>query len=555
MVRDEEWWKKEVLYQVYPRSFFDSSGDGVGDLKGLISKLDYIKETGFTAVWISPFFESPQRDFGYDISNYDEIDPVYGTQEEFEQLIDESHKRGLKIILDMVLNHTSDQHAWFKESRSSLDNPKRDWYIWHQPRKNRSKFHGKFSAKPHAPNNWVNHLNRRGWVYDDVSGEYYFASFFSFQPDLNWRNPEVKEAMFAVMQRYLKRGVDGFRLDIIGALFKEKNFRDNPLINQFSGRDYKGLFFRSFEMTRNREEVFEFAAELRSFVDRFEHKPFLLGEVFGDALTVNKFLGGKNSRGLHSVFYFKAAEVGFRGSSFRSLLQELEETFASPHQVSLAFSNHDRIRYLSKLKNSESRYKIALLFQLTVRALPVIYQGEEIGMRQARLPRRESLDHVAFLYRKLPLFLFHIVNHYFNGELNRDNARTPFLWDTTLSAGFSRNEVTWLPLYQKSLSLASQETDKNSLYHFARKLLHLRQERDSLSQGGLHLLPSPSPHVLAYEREFQGEKIRIILNFSRRKHSIGKLGEGELLFSTSESVPFIPERLEGYQGVLLQLVE
>ncbi len=555
MTRDADWWKKEVVYQVYLRSFFDSNGDGIGDLQGLISKLDYIKETGFTALWVSPFFESPQVDFGYDISNYDAVDAAYGTEKDLDELIEASHKRGLKVILDMVLNHTSDQHLWFKESRSSLDNPKRDWYIWRKPRMR--------WGKPHAPNNWTNHLNKSGWVYDEASGEYYFASFFSFQPDLNWRNPEVRQAMFAMMRRYLDKGVDGFRLDIIGALFKEKNFRDNPLSRQFTAKNYKGLFFRSFEMTRNRDEVFEFATEMRSFVDSFDHKPFLLGEVFGDAATVNKFLDAsahdsqvsQKSTGLHSVFYFSAAEVAFKASNFAATLQDLEDNFVFPRQASLAFSNHDRIRYLSKLKNSEPCYKIALLFQLTARALPVIYQGEEIGMQQARFSRKKSLDHVAMLYKKIPSFMFHLINRQFHGGLNRDNARTPFLWNTQVSAGFSTNETTWLPVHQESDDLASQQKNAHSLYHFVKKLLYLRQNTPSLSQGTLRLLKLQSPHVLAYEREWQGERIRVLLNFSRRLQALGNLGEGELLFLSDDKMPFAPQYLQAYQGVILRLFE
>jgi alpha-glucosidase len=305
--RDVPWWKRTTTYQIYPRSFADANGDGIGDLRGIIGKLDYLQTLGVETLWLSPFFESPQTDFGYDITNHHAIAPEYGSLDDCRELIADVHARGMKIVFDMVLNHTSAEHPWFVASRSSRDHPMRDFYIWREGRRP----HGKA-----PPNNWRSMLGGSGWRYDPHTEEWYFASFLGFQPDLNYRNPRVKAAMLEVVRHWLGEGVDGFRLDIFNAIFKDESFRDNPFSwRPVPSEDNPHGFFQRQRHTIDHPDTIAFARELRGVVDEFCDPPrFLVGEVFGDASTLRRYCG-EAAEGLHLVFLFKAMQMRFAGRS------------------------------------------------------------------------------------------------------------------------------------------------------------------------------------------------------------------------------------------------
>lgn len=358
---EAQWWKSASIYQVYPRSFKDSNGDGVGDIPGVISKLDYLKDLGVEAIWVSPFFKSPQKDFGYDISNYRAVDPTMGQEGDAERLIQETHKRGMKIIFDMVMNHTSDQHPWFEESRSSRDNPKADWYIWRD-----------------QPNNWVSALGKPGWKYEPRRNQWYFASFLPFQPDLNYRNPEVKKAMLNHVRYWLEKGVDGFRLDIFNVIYKDAQFRNNPKTLKFLPNDeYVGFQYRKY--TQNLPENHEFAKELRAVIEEYGSKygsseRMLVGEVMGEHHRIKPFLG-KNHDGLNLIFLFDILKFDFKADFFREKLALYEREYPAPYVPTYVFSNHDQMRSLSRLGGDLQDAKLLALLQLTARGVPVIYQG------------------------------------------------------------------------------------------------------------------------------------------------------------------------------------
>ena len=508
MASQEEWWKKSSFYQVYPRSFFDSNGDGIGDLPGLVSKLKYLKDTGFDAVWVSPFFKSPQADFGYDIADYFQAAPEYGNDGDIRALIDEAHRLGLKIIFDLVLNHTSDTHPWFIESKSSRKNPKRDWYIWRD---------GKKPGGEAPPNNWRNRLGSRGWHYDENTGQWYWAAFLDFQPDLNWRNPEVKEAMFGMIRHWLDAGADGFRLDIIGSIYEDKDFRNNPPSAHLLPSETRGgMFFQSSEMTDNLPETMDFVRELRVLIDEYSDPArFLVGEAFGPVATVRSYCGGKQNTGLHSVFLFETLNTPFTASSFRSLIKKFEQHFPEPFTPVWVFSNHDRMRSLNILGGNRDKAKLLAAFQLTVRGIPFTYQGEEIGMRQLEVDHRKALDPVSWPFRKLPAFLFRLIMNMTGGAVCRDGCRSPLQWSGSPNAGFSPPGVTtWLPVCPdyREVNVETLSKEPDSIYGCYRRFLTLRKAEPALATGPLDLLPPGGlpAGVLGYRRG----GLTVLLNFS-----------------------------------------
>src|SRR6266487_4191191 len=320
------WYHKTTIYQIYPRSFYDSNGDGIGDLQGIIQKLDYVQGLGFETIWISPFFASPQADLGYDVSNYTDIAPEYGTMDDVSQLIEEVHRRGMRIVFDMVMNHTSIEHAWFRESRSSRDNPKADWYIWRDP--SPSLF--RRGVRGEVPNNWQSMTGGSGWHYAKERRQYFWATFLPFQPDLNYRNPEVKQAMLDVVRFWLRKGVDGFRLDIFNFIYKDIEFRNNPFSFTFVPTDENSsAYFQQLKYTVNQPENFEFAREFRRVCDEFGEK-LSVGEVNGCTKIIRKFLGDTINNGLTMVFDFGMIGFKFTAGYFRNLIQEMEQHYPRP---------------------------------------------------------------------------------------------------------------------------------------------------------------------------------------------------------------------------------
>ena len=518
------WWQETTVYQVYPRSFFDSDNDGIGDLRGLISKLDYIKETGFETLWISPFFAGPQRDFGYDISDYCSIAPEFGTVDDVRELIAEIHSRGMYVIFDMVLNHTSDQHQWFAESRSSTDNPKRDWYIWKDGRPARLSLfrsapqgHGPQKNKTRPPNNWKSQVSGSGWHHDPKTDQWYWAAFLPFQPDLNYRNPELKAEIFRMLRYWLNEGVDGFRLDIIGSIFEDEQFRDSPFIwKLLPDENNTGMLFRSTCRTQNLPESIAFCGELREITDSFRNPPrFMVGETFGSPEEVARFCRG----GLHTAFAFKCTDTPFTARAFRDLIAEYEGCFAPPLLPVWAFSNHDRTRRISALGGDHQKAKLNAAFQLTVRGIPFFYYGEETGMTDTPLPHRASLDPVSFPFKRLPAFLFNLINRKIHGSLNRDRVRTPMQWDATENAGFCAAGVSpWLPLNSdyKKVNVKAGLHEADSLLNCVKRFLKFRAESRPLKCGSLSLLePERLPaDITGYRRSLTGHpSLTVLLNF------------------------------------------
>ncbi len=554
---DTPWWKKTTVYQIYPRSFKDSNGDGIGDLPGIISKLDYLQELGVETIWFSPIFSSPQADHGYDVSDFRSIAPEYGTMSDCEKLIQESHNREMYVVFDMVLNHTSEQHPWFKESRSSRSSSKRDWYIWRDGRKSGGK-------KP--PNNWKALIGGSGWHYDDHTDQWYWAQFLPFQPDLNFRNPEVKEEMFDIVRFWLDKGVDGYRLDIINAIFEDESLQNNPFTwRYFPSEDYSTSFFQNRIYTMNHPDTFAFVKELRSVVDEYtDPERILVGEIAASLEVLRRYYGdttaGKKTNGLHLTFLFQSLNAKLDENTFRGLLSNFEQYFPEPLTPTWVFSNHDQMRRITKLGNDIRKAKLNATLQLTVRGVPFIYYGEEIGMLNHRLPLKTAQDPIAQRYKWIPQTLVNLLTGSGSLSLNRDDCRTPMQWDSSSNAGFcSEGLDPWLPLSPgyETANVDSEETNPDSLLSCYKGLLQLRRETPALHSGSLFLLlPSPFGRGhLSFQRIYDEQVVQVWLNFSSKPLQISEISENpRLLFSTLKNTnPLTASQLhlEPYQGVVI----
>ncbi len=532
----EEWWKSTTVYQIYPRSFYDTDVDGLGDLEGIIQKLDHIKKLGFETIWISPFFKSPQRDFGYDISDYQSIAPEYGDMETCKRLISEIHKRDMKVVFDLVMNHTSDEHDWFKESASSKDNPKADWYVWKDGK-------GKEGKKP--PNNWNATIGGSGWHYNEVRKQFYWASFLEFQPDLNYSNPEVKNAMLDVARFWLGEGVDGFRLDIFNSIYEDTSFVNNPAsLRIVPSEESPDGFFQKMKYNVNQEESFEFATELRAVVDSFSNpQRFMVGEVFGDVETTKKFCTYNGKDGLHTIFLFQTLSTPFKARKWRKMVEEFEHNFPVPFVPTYVFSNHDRRRSITPLGNDVRKAKLLAFFQFTARGIPFTYYGEELGIEKPLLPLKTGKDPLAQRYKSIPQFLVNWTGQ----SLNRDECRTPMLWDTTVNAGFTSGKP-WLPVAENynEINVESQNENPESLMNFYAQMLAFRNQIPALKFGSLEIDEDLSNgKVFAFNREFEGQRYLIVMNMSNRLLKLHD-GLGEVVFTThQESDPYDFQPWEG----------
>ncbi|MBI3152142.1 MAG: alpha-glucosidase [Chloroflexi bacterium] len=542
------WYHRTTIYQIYPRSFYDSNSDGIGDLQGIIQKLDYIHGLGFETIWISPFFASPQADTGYDISNYTDIAPEYGTMDDALRLIEEVHQRGMKIVFDMVMNHTSIEHPWFKESQSSRNNPKSDWYIW---RDSPHPFLGEGPGVRAKPNNWQSLTGGSGWHYSAERGQYFWSSFLPFQPDLNYRNSEVKRAMFDIVHFWLSQGVDGFRLDIFNVIYKDAEFRDNPFsFKLLPTEDDPSGFFQEVKYNLNQPESFEFAKEFRSVCDEFGDK-ILLGEVSGDRSTIRKFLGDEVNNGLGLVFDFEMLNFQFSADYFRKIIQRIEAHFPNPFMPVYVFSNHDRRRSIHKLGGDLHKAKLLAMLQLTVRGVPCMYYGEEIGMTDLPLPFNSAFDPIPHKFKFIPRFVFDFLGM----TINRDEVRTPMQWDGRKNAGFSSAEKTWLPVHgnYKEINVEKESGEDDSLLHTVQSVLKIRRQEKAIQEGSLQILNGLPEDVLGYSRKFEDEKIVLLLNFSSQEKEI-RMDVSECLFkiSTKDEVKNQAIRLDGLGGVIFK---
>jgi glycosidase len=539
-----KWWQTTTIYQIYPRSFLDTNEDGIGDLPGIIAKLDYIKELGFETIWISPFYKSPGRDFHYDISDYTQIDPIFGTLGDAETLIKETHKRKMRIVFDMVLNHTSDEHPWFQESRSSKDNPKRDWYIWK-----------KGKSKDAPPNNWMSMINKPGWNYDEKTDEWYFANFLDFQPDLNYRNPEVKEAMFAIMRYWLDKGVDGFRLDIFNSIFKDTWFRDNPFSLRFipTPDSQDEAFFQKKTHTLNHPDCFKLAKEIHSLLDEYPSDRFLLGEVSGNDKILKKFLGEKND-GLHLVFQFELIHFQFSAKFFGDLLTKNEAIYPYPYTPTYVYGNHDQMRYIDKIERNPNKAKLLALFQFTARGIPVAYYGEEIGMQDTDIPNWQGKDPIAQQNAYFPKFLANAIGVY----MNRDNCRTPMQWNSSINAGFTSPAVKpWIAVsnYYPEINIETELKVKDSLLNTYKGILKLRNENIAFQSGSLQVIEDYKeyPNLLVFSRSERGKSFEVFLNFGSEKLEIKLPANRKSIFALTGAEIKSDSKLElaAYSGIVL----
>jgi alpha-glucosidase len=545
MMKEYKWWQSAVFYQIYPRSFADGNGDGIGDFVGMTQKLDYLQSLGVDAVWISPHYPSPQCDCGYDVSDYCDVAPEYGTLDDFRTFLEEAHQRGIKVVLDLVLNHTSDQHAWFLESRSSLDNPKRDWYIWRKGQ----------DGQP--PNNWYSTFGGSAWELDPQTNEYYYHMFFKGQPDLNWRNPEVKQAMVNGMRFWLDLGVDGFRLDAVGTIFEAEDLPnsqcdytlDDLYIRQTKaiedpGEKFDGgkLWLELFKYQVEQPGIHELMCELRQVVDEYPDR-VLIGETEG----VDYYGNGDNE--LQLVFNFPLmATHQLTADWVRSNQKERLSSLPRGAWPCNTLGNHDKTRVFTHFGDGRHNHSIAranLAVLLTLPGTPFLYNGEEIGMTDFMLesPGQFRDSYSPFIYQKDQELMGSSPEIALKRAANagRDRCRTPMQWENAANGGFSPAEVqTWLPVnpnYQEGINVAEQELDSDSLLNYYRHLLSTRRMSPALVFGGYRTLFSKDPDCLIFLRYYQEQTCLVVINLSSQRRTLDLVAacghsEGKVIFGS-----------------------
>lgn len=478
------WWQRGVIYQIYPRSFQDTNGDGIGDLPGIERRLDYLATLGLDAVWLSPIFPSPMADFGYDVADYCGVDPIFGTLADLDRLIAAAHARGLKLILDFVPNHSSDEHPWFVESRSSRDNPKRDWYIWRDP-----------TPDGGVPNNWLSEFGGSAWEWHEATGQYYYHAFHRKQPDLNWRNPDVVAAMHDVLRFWMKRGVDGFRVDVIYHMIKDDQFRDNPS-NPDHVEGSKPFNSLVPVMSIDRPEVQVVVTGLRRVVDEFEDR-VLIGEIY---LPIERLVAyyGADLDGVHLPFNFNLLLCPWDPAHVAKLIREYEAALPPGGWPNWVLGNHDQPRVASRVGRAQAR--VAAMLLLTLRGTPTLYYGDEIGMENVPIPLNRVQDPAE---KQMPGI----------GE-GRDPERTPMQWTADSHAGFSDAEP-WLPLAEDAATrnVEVQSADPRSELALNVALLALRRAEPALAHGKKRVLECPAP-LLAFERCTDEQRLLVVLNFA-----------------------------------------
>jgi alpha-glucosidase len=478
-----KWWERGIIYQIYPRSFMDSDGDGVGDLRGIRSRLDYLEWLGVDAIWISPIYPSPMADFGYDISNYTDIDPIFGSLDDFDALVADAHGRGLKVLLDYVPNHTSDQHPWFIDSRSSRASAKRDWYIWRGPRHDGG-----------PPNNWLSNFGGGAWEWDEKTRQYYYHAFLKEQPDLNWRNPEVQQAMIEVLRFWLDRGVDGFRVDVMHHIMKDTKFRDNP-----PNPDWRpGLSpYRELLATYTTDlpEVQEIVAKMRAVLDEYTDR-MLVGEIY---LPVERLMAyyGASGKGAHLPFNFQLIRLPWKAREIAAAVERYEALLPPYAWPNWVLGNHDKSRIATRVGTAQAR--VAALLLLTLRGTPTLYYGDEIGMHDVPI----SPQHVQDPFEKNVPGL----------GLGRDPERTPMQWKAGKNAGFTAGKP-WLPIADdyETINAVVEQKDATSLLSLYKHLIELRRAKPALSIGEFAPLPADGD-LMAYVRKTAEQRLLVVLNF------------------------------------------
>ncbi|KAI9029420.1 glycoside hydrolase superfamily [Hyaloraphidium curvatum] len=528
-IASRPWWETGVFYQVYPRSLQDSDGDGVGDLRGIASRLDYFAGLGVGSLWLSPIFRSPMADFGYDVADYEDIDPLFGSLEDFDRLLAGAHARGLRVILDLVPNHTSTEHAWFRESRSSRNSPKRDWYVWADP-----------SPDGGPPNNWISYFGGPAWTRDPATGQYYLHNFDPRQADLNWHNPAVREAIHGALRFWLRRGVDGFRLDVAFILLKDAELRDNPPDPNWKPGDNPVWRLRRV-YSQERPGHHELLAGMRAVADEFSDR-VLVGEIqySTDPALMASYYGTAARPEVHQPFNFALIMLPWDARRVREFVAAYDAAVPPWGWPTYVLGNHDQDRLVSRIGSEQAR--VAAMFLLTVRGAPYIYQGEELGLPNGEVAPEDYQDPQGI-----------------NVGISRDLCRTPFQWDGSLNAGFTTGKP-WLPVSStwKTLNVESEDADPKSSLSLYRRLLALRRTHPALHAGSMALVESP-PDVLAFVRKEAGERFLVALNFSAGPQALERpeLGRGKVLLSTAmdreEATDLGGLALRANEGVLIQL--
>jgi len=527
------WWQDGIIYQVYPRSFRDGNGDGIGDLRGIIQRIDYLRWLGVNAIWISPIYPSPMADFGYDISDYENIWAPFGSLAVFDELLQQLHAAGMRLILDLVPNHSSDEHPWFVESRSSRDNPKRDWYIWKD-------------AKPDGtpPNNWLSVFGGSAWQWDETTKQYYYHAFLVKQPDLNWRNPEVVDAMLGIMRFWLDKGVDGFRVDAMWHMIKDSQWRDNP-----HNPDYKDTMATYEQLlpvySTDQPEMHGIAARMRKVLDEYDER-LMIAEIY---LPVHRLVTyyGTHEKEAHLPFNFMLISLPWDPRLIAAAIDEYEAALPQGDWPNWVIGNHDQPRITSRVGAQQAR--IAAILLLTLRGTPTIYYGDEISMRDVPIPEEEVQDPQGL---NMP-----------GKNLSRDPERTPMLWDNTDNAGFT-DAKPWLridPAFHRR-NVQIQKQDPISALTLYRSLIDLRQKEPSLMTGAY--TPVCSDHqMIAYIRQAEGHPaFLIVLNLTHRPCYFKP---GTILFKGTIVIDTIPEQLNakvrdridlsGDEGLVVRLDE
>jgi alpha-glucosidase len=500
-MQDLKWWQRGVIYQIYPRSFQDSNGDGIGDLPGIVQRLNHVVSLGVDAIWISPIYPSPMADFGYDVADYCDVAGIFGNLADFDRLVTEAHLRGLRLILDFVPNHTSNEHLWFLESRSARDNPKRDWYIWKDP-----------GERGGLPNNWLSHFGGPGWEWDETTKQYYYHSFLKEQPDLNWRNSAVKRAMYAVMRFWLDRGVDGFRVDALWLLIKDDQFRNNPVNPGYApGESSHNRMLPLY--TANRSEIHAIVAEMRSLVDAYPDR-VLIGEIY---LPIEELVTyyGSDLKGAHLPFNFQLIRTAWNAPSIARIMEEYEAALPQGAWPNWVLGNHDKARIASRIGAAQAR--IAAMLLLTLRGTPTIYYGEEIGLKNVPIAPEQIQDPAEKNEPGL--------------GLGRDPERTPMPWDGSLLAGFTFGEP-WLPLGQDhaSVNVVAMCEPRGSILNLYRRLIELRRNNPVLTHGAIEAVDVEGK-ILRYHRRQGDDRLAIALNMGHEQARVSH-PSGRVLLST-----------------------
>jgi alpha-glucosidase len=508
-----KWWQRGIIYQIYPRSFQDTSGDGVGDLRGITARLPYVASLGVEAVWLSPIFTSPMHDFGYDVADYVDIDPLFGTLEHFDALVAEAHRLGLKVMLDYVPNHTSSDHAWFQAALRGKESEKRDWYVWRDPAEDGG-----------PPNNWKSFFGGGAWTLDGASGQYYLHQFLPSQPDLNWRNPEVRAAMADVLRFWMRRGVDGFRVDVIWLLAEDERFLDEPQNPDWQPGQPEHTRLNHI-YTQDQPETHAYIRELRAVLDEFGDR-MMVGEIYLPVERLLPFAGTRDAPMVHLPFNFHLILLPWDAAEVRTFADMYDAACRAAHTwPNWVLGNHDQHRFRSRV--GAGQYRVAQTLLLTLRGTPTVYYGDEIGMENVPVPPERMVDPAGLQQPDVP-------------AASRDPERTPMQWDSSAHAGFAPADATpWLPLADDAdrVNVAAQEENPTSDLNFFRALTALRREHPALVGGEYRSHDAGHADVFAFERTLGPERVVVLLNFGAETREVGGVARGQALLSSHNDQP------------------